>query len=134
MEPSERDGTGAPRDQERSGWPFRGCCGGDFTSFGSDGEGCFPGQHMAGMEPPTSEDAQSRASCPMARVCSGMTRGGVRGLGLLLVIPAAALLSLGAAILLVPQALTWLVAGGLIAAGGLILVAAVTARRAAPVG
>jgi hypothetical protein len=65
----------------------------------------------------------------MAKMCEGMMRGGTRWLGLLLLIPAAVLLSLGAAILLVPKILTWLVAGGLVAVGGLILVAAYNVRR-----
>jgi hypothetical protein len=67
----------------------------------------------------------------MAKMCEGMMKGGARGLGLLLLIPAAVLLTLGAAILLVPEILTWLVAGGLIAVGGLILVAAYRIRKPA---
>jgi hypothetical protein len=131
MESSEKNGTGAPRDQEKPGGPFPGCCGGDFTPFASDGEGGFAGRFMAGMAPPASGKTESRTSCPMSKMCEGMMRGGGRGLGLLLVIPAAVLLSLGAAILLVPQILTWLVAGGLMVVGGLILVAALIARRRA---
>jgi hypothetical protein len=65
----------------------------------------------------------------MAKMCEGMMKGGARGLGLLLLIPAAVLLTLGVAIVLVPKILTWLVAGGLVLVGGLILVAAYHARR-----
>jgi hypothetical protein len=131
MEASEQDGTGVPSDQERPGGPFPRCCGGDFTPFGWDGEGCSPRRFMAGMASPTSGEAESKAGCPMPKMCGEVMKGGVRGLGLFLLIAAAVLLSLGAAILLLPQILTWLVAGGLIAAGGLILVAVFTSRRAA---
>jgi len=55
--------------------------------------------------------------------------GGGRGLGLLLLIPAGILLMLGATIILAPGILTWLVAGSLIAVGGVILVAAFHTRR-----
>jgi hypothetical protein len=131
MESNERNGTEAERDQEKPGGPFPRCCGGDFTPFGWDGEGDSPGRFMAGMAPPTGGKTESRASCPMAKMCEGMMKGRGRGLGLLLVIPAAVLLSLGVVILLAPQILTWLVAGGLMVVGGLILVAALIARRGA---
>ena len=132
MEPSERDATGTPKGQTTPTEPSPQCCGGDFAAFGSaDGAACSPGRFMAGMARPTSEDTAATASCPMAQVCEGMMKGGARGLGLLLLIPAAVLLTLGAAILLVPKILTWLVAGGLIAVGGLILVAAYRIRRPA---
>jgi hypothetical protein len=134
MESSEQSSAEAPSDQEKPGRPFPRCCGGDFTRFGWDGEGGSPGRFMADMASPTSGETESRVSCPMPKMCGEMMKGGVRGLGLFLVIPAAMLLSLGAAILLVPQILSWLVAGGLIAAGGLILVAVFTSRRAASAG
>jgi len=62
-------------------------------------------------------------------MCERMMKGGASGLGLLLLIPAAVLLTLGAAILLVPKILTWLVAGGIIFVGGLILVMAYHVRQ-----
>ena len=55
-------------------------------------------------------------------------KGGPGSLGGLMLIPAGLLLTLGAAILLAPQILTWLVAGGLMFAGGLGLVAAYQLR------
>ncbi len=130
MESSEQNETGTPKGQATPTEPSPQCCGGEFAAFGSEGAAaCSPGRFMAGMTRPTSEDTAATASCPMAKMCEGMMKGGVRGLGLLLLIPAAVLLSLGAAILLVPKILTWLVAGGLIAVGGLILVAAYKVRR-----
>jgi len=56
-------------------------------------------------------------------------KGGTWRLGRLLLIPAAMLLLMGVAILLVPRVLTWLVAGGLIAVGCLILAGAFAIRR-----
>ena len=125
MEPNERNETQTPKGQATPQ-----CCGGDFPAFGSEsGAACSPGSFMAGMAGPGSEDTATTASCPMAKMCEGMMKGGARGLGLLLLIPAAVLLTLGVAILLVPKILTWLVAGGLVLVGGLILVAAYHARR-----
>ena len=130
MTSSERNETGAPRGQEKPAEPSPQCCGGDFAPFGwQGGTGCSPGQFMAGMARPASEGSGPATGCPMAKMCEGMMKGGMRGLGLFLLIPAALLLTLGVAILLVPKVLTWLVAGGLIAVGGLILVAAYGVRR-----
>ncbi len=101
-------------------------------AFGSEGgAACSPGQFMAGVARPASKDTAVTASCPMAKMCEGMMKGGAHGLGLFLLIPAAVLLTLGVAILLVPKVLTWLVAGGLIFVGGLILVMAYHVRTPA---
>ena len=114
MEPNERNETGTPKGQATPTEPSWQCCGGDFAAFGSEGgAACSPSRFMAGMARPTTKDTAATASCPMAKMCEGMMKGGARGLGLLLLIPAAVLLMLGAVILLVPKILTWLVAGGL---------------------
>ena len=110
MEPNERTETGTPKGQAPPAQPSQQCCGGDFAPFGSEGgAACSPGGFMAGMARPTSEETPAKASCPMAKMCEGMMKGGTRGLGLLLLVPAAVLLTLGVAILLVPKILTWLV-------------------------
>ena len=130
MEPSERKQTGAPKGQATPTEPSPQCCGGDFAAFGPEGgAACSPGQFMAGVARPASKDTATTASCPMAKMCEGMMKGGARGLGLLLLIPAIVLLTLGVAILLVPKILTWLVAGGLIFVGGLIFLIAYHVRR-----
>ena len=130
MEPSERNETETPEEQANAADTSPSCCGGDFAAFGSEGSAtCSPGEFMAGMSRPTSGDTTETASCPMVRMCEGMMKGGARGLGLLLLIPAAVLLTLGAAILLVPKLLTWLVAGGLIFFGVLVLVMAYHVRQ-----
>ena len=130
MEPSERNETGTPKGQATPTEPSQSCCGGDFAAFGSEGgAACSPRKFMAGMAWPTSEDTAEAPSCPIAKMCERMMKGGASGLGLLLLIPAAVLLTLGAAILLVPKILTWLVAGGLIFVGGLILVMAYHVRQ-----
>jgi len=122
---SEPNVTGAPN--ERPTRPQLGCCGGDFAPFWPEGVAPFspPGRFMTEAVP----HGGSPASCPMARMCQGWMKGGTRRIGLLLLIPAAMLLLVGAAILLVPGVLTWLVAGGLIVAGCLILAGAFAVRR-----
>ena len=128
MTSSERTETETPEEQTTAASPS--CCGGDFSGFGPEGSAaCSPGKFMAGMARPTSGDTAETTSCPMAKMCEGMMKGGARGFGLLLLIPTVVLLTLGAAILLVPKILTWLVAGGLIFVGGLILVLAYYVRQ-----
>ena len=133
MTSNERNEMGTTRGQATRTEHSTQCCGVDFATFGTEGSSaCSPGAMMAGMARNGVEGPTATVSCPMAKMCEGMMKGGARGLGLLLLIPAAVLLTLGATILFVPKILTWLVAGGLVLVGGLILVAACRVRRLSP--
>ena len=110
--------------------PSSSCCGVDFAALGMEGPAaCSPSSVMADMARHGSEESGTTAPCPMAKMCSGMLKGRTGRLSLLVLIPAAVLLALGAAILVAPEILTWFVAGGFICAGTLLLVMAYQARK-----
>lgn len=109
--------------------PAAGCCGVEFANAGGEGSACRPPAAMAEMAQRWSESPEAAAGCPMAKMCGGMVKGGPAALGWLMLIPATLLVALGAAILLAPEILAWIVAGGLIFAGALILVVASLLHR-----
>lgn len=61
------------------------------------------------------EERMSMSTCPMAKVCKGMTEK--RGTSLLMIVPGLIFVALGIAVILYPQILVWLVAIALIVMG-----------------
>jgi len=61
------------------------------------------------------EEKMSMSTCPMARVCMGMTEK--PGTSLWMIVPGLIFIALGIAIILYPQILVWLVAIALIVMG-----------------